>query len=67
MNLKVSCAVHNSCFRKFGTTEYDDVVCKTFWFALFYLTYLPVVFGDEAGDKITKAAIGNTATAEVYD
>ena len=37
---------------------------ETFWFALFCLTDFPVVFGDKTGDDITKAAIGNTATAD---
>ena len=67
INLKVSCAVHNCCFGKFGNMECDNIVCKAFWFIIFCSTAFPVVFGDKAGYDITKAPIGNTATAEVYD
>ena len=66
MNLKVLCVVHNSCFRKFGTMECNNIVCKAFWFIISSTDY-PVVIGDEAGYDITKAAIGNTAITEVYD
>ena len=38
-------------------------MCETFWFA-FCLTDFPVVFGDKTRDDITKAAIGNTDTAD---
>ena len=68
MDFEVLYVVDNSyCDRKCGITECDNIVCKAFWFTFFCLTDFPVVFGDETGDDITKAAIGNTATAEVYD
>ena len=68
MNFEVLYVVNNSyCDRKHRIMECDNIVYKTFWFTLFCLTDFPIVFGDETGDDITKAPIGNTATAEVYD
>ena len=68
MNFEVLYAVDNSyCDRKCGITKCDNIVCETFRFAFFCLTDFPVVFGDETGDDITKAPIGNTAIIEVYD
>ena len=68
VNFEVFYVVNNSyCDRKRRITECDNVVCKTFWFTFFCLTDFPVVFGDKTGDDVTKAAIGNTAIAEVYD
>ena len=45
-------------------TESDNIVCETSWFTFFCLTDFPVVLGDETGDDITKAATGNTVTAD---
>ena len=68
VNFEVFYVVNNSyCDREHRITECDNIVCKAFWFTLFCLTDFPVVLGDETGDDVTKAAIGNTAIAEVYD
>ena len=68
MDFEVLYVVDNSyCNRKHRITECDNIVCKARWFTLFCLTDLPIEFGDKAGYDITKASIGNTTTAEVYD